>query len=251
MKKGYEDTSWLKSIPIAHRGLHSQGMPENSLDAYKMAIKSGYAIELDLRLTSDEKVVVFHDESTVRMTGAKYIIEKTDYETLSKLRLNSTNSKIPLFSEVLELVAGKVPLLIEIKNDRSPGVLEKSICDILKEYDGRFAIQSFNPWTLNYVKRLEPDYPRGQLSWIYDDNSLVWVFRLIGRSMVANAINKPLFISYRINDLPSKRIANLRKKGMIILGWTVRSKSDLNHAKKYCDNVIFENIKVMIPLQDL
>ena len=160
------NNSWLLQHPIAHRGFHSgdQACPENSMKAFRKALQKGFAIELDVQLLSDGKVVVFHDENTKRMTGFNRKIGDCDSHRISKMRLLDSDQHIPLLKAVLDLVKGKVPLFIEIKNKGRVGMLEKALFDILESYDGRFAVQSFNPYSLQWFRINAPFILRGQLS---------------------------------------------------------------------------------------
>ena len=154
--------SWLLNMPIAHRGLWGKDIIENSLPAYENAIKNNFAIEIDLYSSTDGEIYVFHDDSLTRMTGTNgFIYEKTSKE-LSKLKLANSEHTIPTFEQVLKLVNGRVPLLIELKNQPDKSYIDKVI-NRLKFYKGEFAIQSFDPFYINRVKKLAPDFIRGIL----------------------------------------------------------------------------------------
>ena len=142
--------SWLVNTYIAHKGLHDEESPENSLSAFQKAIDKNYAIELDVRLLSDNTVVVFHDEKISRMTSGDKYVNSLTKEELKDYPLLNSKEVIPTFEEVLNLVNGQVPILIEIKNDGNVGDLEKQVLKLLKEYNGEFAVQSFNPYTIEW-----------------------------------------------------------------------------------------------------
>ena len=144
--------SWLVETPIAHRGLHDKNIPENSLSAFSKAVEKGYAIELDVQLIADGTVVVFHDKSLSRMTGNDGYLKFLNKDDLKILKLKNSKEHIPTLQEVLDLVNGKTPILIEIKNEAKVGKLEQSLIDILKNYNGEYAVESFNPFSLQYVK---------------------------------------------------------------------------------------------------
>ncbi|MDE7158502.1 MAG: glycerophosphodiester phosphodiesterase, partial [Clostridiales bacterium] len=135
------ELSFLKNIPVAHRGLHDNIYPENSMGAFRAAMREGYSIEMDVRLSKDGKLVVFHDDNLERMTGANLAVVDYTWEELSRLKLAGTNERIPLFSEFLKTVNGQVPLLIEIKNVPSANTKTfiKQIADELKDYNGLYA----------------------------------------------------------------------------------------------------------------
>ena len=157
-----EKDSWLITRPIAHRGLWGNGVIENSVTAYELAAKKQYPIEIDLYKTTDGELVSFHDNTLNRMTGENgFIYEKTLSE-LKSLRLSGTDEKIPTFNEVLEIAKNRSPLLIEIKNQPDKTVVD-SVVKRLKEYNGEFAVQSFNPFYINRVKKLAPEFIRGIL----------------------------------------------------------------------------------------
>ena len=153
--------SWIKETPIAHRGLHTKDIPENSLSAFENALKNNYAIELDVQFTKDKEVVVFHDENLKRMTNDTRNIEDVNYDELKNLRLGNTNEIIPTLEEVLELVDSKVAILIEIKDCKDYIELSEKTYEILKGYEGNYAIQSFNPFILEWYKNNASEVVRG------------------------------------------------------------------------------------------
>jgi len=138
--------AWLLKTPIAHRGLHGAGVPENSLAAFHAAMRRGYAIEFDVRLAGGDVPVVFHDAGLKRMTGVDRELAETPVAALRKLGLRGTAEHVPTFAEVLATVAGIVPLLIELKTpaDRPPGTLETAVWGVLAGYRGAYAVQSLN-----------------------------------------------------------------------------------------------------------
>ena len=232
--------SWLVETPIAHRGLHDKVSPENSLSAFSKAIEKGYAIELDVQLLSDDTVVVFHDDSLSRMTGNDGYIKFLNKEDLKVLKLAGSKEHIPTFEEVLKLVDGKAPLLIEIKNQFKVGKLEQKVIDMLKNYKGEFAIQSFNPFSLQYFKNHAPNFLRGQLSGYFKGEKLAWIKKFLLKRMSFNkSTSEPNFISYDASTLPNRFVRKFKK--LPLLAWTVRSKEEYLKVIKYCDNIIFEN----------
>lgn len=240
MKK---DFSFLTENLIAHRGYHNieKGIPENSMLAFKEAIKKGFVIELDVHLLKDGNVVVFHDDNLNRMTGFDKEIKLMDYKEISYLRLKETNHKIPLLEEVLKLVDGKVPIIIELKYDVKCGLLEERVAKILKNYKGKYAVKGFNPFSIYYFRKKHPEIIRGQLVSNFNNERMSKIKKFFLKNMLFNVLSKPDFISCDVRTLPNKKISKLRKS-KIILGWTVRSKDELNKFEKHCDNIIFENI---------
>lgn len=231
--------TWLVETPIAHRGLHDKNIPENSLGAFAKAIEKGFAIELDVQLLADNTVVVFHDDSLARMTGNDGYIKYLNKEDLKALKLKGTKESIPTLKEVLDLVDGRVPLLIEIKNKYKVGKLEQAVLDILKNYQGEFAVQSFNPLSLGYVKKHAPQILRGQLSGNFKKGDASWIKRYLLKRMRFNKkVSQPDFISYEAAALPNRYVK--KYKNLPLLAWTVKSKEEYLKVVKYCDNIIFE-----------
>ena len=234
---------FLKKYLIAHRGMHNinKGIPENSIKAFKEAIKNNYIIELDLHILKDKSVVVFHDDNLKRMTGIDKRLIDTTYNEIRQLKLQNTDNYIPLFKEVLEVVKGKVPIIIELKYDNKVGKLENETIKFLKGYKGEYVIKSFNPFSVLWLKKNYPQIIRGQLASKFSDEKNI-IKRIVLRNMWFNFITKPDFISYDINGFPSKRVEKYRNK-KIILGWTIKDKEQMEKAKKYCDNFICENME--------
>jgi glycerophosphoryl diester phosphodiesterase len=205
---------WLITRPIAHRGLHSEdkGIPENSLLSFTESIKRGYPIEIDLRITSKGEVVVFHDEDLTRMTGQSGNIKSLEYSDFSELRLLGSEQKIPLLSEVLSLVNGQVPILIEIKNSIHTQELP-IIISILQNYPYEFAVQSFDPFILNWFRINHPHIIRGQLSCSFEKENLPLYKKFILKYLMLNYLSKPDFIAYNIDDMPNIATFFVKKLG--------------------------------------
>ena len=231
--------STLFSKPIAHRGLWNENITENSLNAYRNAVQNGYPIETDLYASTDGVIFCFHDKTLVRMTGADgNIFDKSSKELLG-LRLENTDQTIPTLKELLDTVDGKVALLIEIKDQPDKEIVEK-VLDVLKDYKGEFAIQSFNPLYINKVKKLAPFVTRGILS-TNDTEDLKTEkphVRFIIKRMALNFLIKPHFISYKHTGIPLKKRKIKNKK---VLCWTVTDKETHEKVKPYVDNIIFEH----------
>ena len=238
--------SWVGSSPIAHRGLHNAVFPENSISAFENAIKKGYAIETDVHITKDKKIVVFHDFNLKRMCGADIEIESLTYAQTQEYFLGGTTQKIPLFSDFLEFVNGKVPLLIELKNTGAAGDLEKLTYEILKNYKGEYAVQSFSPFSIRWFYKNAPQITRGQLSFspqiAREHLSKTGAF-ILG-NLYSNFFAKPNFISYEVSGLENKCVQKLKNSGIPILAWTVRTKKEKQKAQNLCTNIIFENEEI-------
>lgn len=242
-----KNLDFLTGNLIVHRGMYNinKGIPENSLRAFEMAIKNNYIIELDLHLLKDNSVVVFHDDNLERMTGINKNIKECTYDEIKDLKLNSTEYHIPLLKTVLELVDGKVPLVIEFKYDVKPGLLEKEAMKFLQKYNGDYVVKSFSPLSVNWFRKNYPKIIRGQLVSSYEKLELNGFLKLLLRNMFFNFITRPDFISCNIQALPNKKVAKCRETKPV-LGWVIRNKDDMNKAKKYCDNFICENIEELI-----
>lgn len=244
--------SWIVEKFIAHRGFfdNENGIPENSLLAFQNAIDNGYAIELDVHVIADDTVVVFHDNSLGRMTGKDGYIKQLTADTLKDYKLLNTEETIPTLQQVFDLVDGKTPILIEIKSENvKVGADEAKIYEVLKNYKGEFAIQSFNPFTVEWFKNNAPEITRGLLSSKFKksaDNPKSWIKRLALRNMLFNKRAKPQFIAYNALDLPANILKGKKCKGVPILGWTIKSQAQYLEIVKYVDNIIFQDFKPTI-----
>ena len=229
--------SWIFTKPIAHRGLWNNEIVENSLSAYKNAVEKGYPIEIDLYSSTDGVLYSFHDNTLRRMTGAEGYIFNKSSEELSKLKLVGSDEGIPTFDQVLELVDGKVPLLIELKRQPDKTYINK-VVDRLKSYKGEFAIQSFDPMYIYRVKRLAPKFIRGILGTKTYTRSMKWFRKKCTQDLILNWLIKPDFISYMFEDLPIK--GNKTKKAPLIV-WTITNQENADKAKLVAKNIIFEH----------
>jgi len=244
-------TKWLTSTLIAHRGMHSESenIPENTLSAFARAIENGYIIELDVAMTKDKKLVVYHDKKLKRLFGLEAYLSEMDYSELAELRFANSPEKIPLFEEVLALVNGQVPLLIEIKNEGAVGELESKLYDQLKSYSGQYAIQSFNPYSVAWFRKNAPEVLRGQLSGSFEVSDydveyagttrLPWYQKILLSNLLLNFESRPNFIAYEINNNIDK-LNSLRKLDVPVLGWTVKSVEEYESVKSVFDNFIVE-----------
>lgn len=233
--------SWLVDRPIAHRGLHDPPVPENSLGAFERAVESGYAIELDVRLTSDDQLIVMHDSNTFRMTGSSAIIASTSSARLTNLVLLGTPERVPLLSESLLHVGGRVPVLIELKTERNVRRVGPALLRCLRDYQGGVAVQSFDPVMLLWLRIRAPWICRGQLAGSSGDRRWMSPFR---RIMFFNLFSQPDFIAYHLASLPRCSVrAWLRVLKVPLVVWTVDRDDQLVAARSYGANVIFEKIR--------
>lgn len=237
--------------PIAHRGFHdiTLGRPENSRAAIRAAISAGYGIELDLQLSRDGHAMVFHDYDMGRLTGESGPIQLRTVPELAETQLLHGDEAIPTFSEVLEIVAGQVPLLIELK-DQDGGIgpnigrLEQATAQALDGYQGDAAVMSFNPHSVAELARIAPDRPRGltTCSFLKEEWPTIKSARLDDLRAIPDYDRVgACFISHNSRDLQSPHVANLRSQGIPILCWTVRSAEEEAEARKVADNITFED----------
>ena len=222
---------------IAHRGLHGDGIPENSYPAFRRAIDKGIPIELDVRLSKDCRMMVFHDRYMKRMCGVPGQIYDYTYEQLSRLTLADTDEHIPLFTDVLKFVNGRVPLLIELKRGSPIWLLEK-----LKDYKGEFAVQSFDPRSMMFFRLKAPHIYRGILITIADEGTPFEraSSRLGVQPFMWEPFSKPDFVSCDIRCLTQKRLNKVREMGADLFIWVARTDEERAYAARYAKTIIGE-----------
>ncbi|MDR3292712.1 MAG: glycerophosphodiester phosphodiesterase [Clostridiales bacterium] len=236
----HEPADWLYQKRIAHRGLHNDLYPENSLAAFKNAIEHGYNIETDLYILKDGKIALFHDLHIKRMCGTDAKITDLSSEELKGCKLKNTEETIPLLEDLLNLAEGKTGLLLEFKSMSFSGKLEEVAYEILKNYKGDYAVQSFNPYSVLWFKKHAPTIYRGQLASSYEGNRLQKSLTYALKSLRFRKLNKPDFIAYDIKHIPNRYIETAKEEGKKILAWTVKTPEELERAKENCHNYIFE-----------
>jgi len=246
-KSGHEPfkiNDWILKRPIAHRGLHDDNVPENSLAAFEAAIEAGYPIEIDVQLTRDKVPVVYHDDHFLRLTGLKKRVTKAMFKVVRGLKIADSDEDVPTFGEVLECVDGRVPLLIEIKRNKGSRGIERVVMDMLKDYKGEFAIQSFNPMALRKVRKIDPSIYCGLLSSKLSEMKMLRIKKAAVRNARLFFLAKPDFVSFEINSFPNDRVKRFREELKLpIIGWTIKTKEDIERALEFCDGMIFENIE--------
>ena len=235
-----KDLGWLLETPVAHRGYHGPGMPENSMAAFGAAIQNGYTIELDVHATKDDVLVVFHDDNLVRMTGYHKTPEDCTFAEIRDLVLDSTAEKIPALAEVLDAVNGRVGLLIEIKQHPRIGHVEELICRLLDTYQGKFAVVSFDPRILAWFYHNRPMYIRGQISGGLKGTNLPVLQRFILKNLVVAFISRPDFIAYEYRYLTAwiRFFAGMFR--LPVLAWTVRDPVTAKQCRDKGHGLIFE-----------
>ncbi len=242
--------SGFLTAPLAHRGLHdaARGRPENSRAGIRAAIARGYGIEIDLQLSADGQALVFHDYDLARLTGAAGPVRHRTAAQARRIALHHGDGEtIPTLPEVLDLVGGRVPLLIEVKDqdgNMGPdiGPLEHAAAAALRGYAGPVALMSFNPHSTAELARLAPHLPRGLVTCGYDP--LEWPLSVETcerlREIPDFDTSSANFISHDKADLARPRVRQLRARGVPVLCWTVRSPAEEAAARRFADNVTFE-----------
>lgn len=244
-------------IPLAHRGYHdqAQGRPENSCAAFRAAMDAGYGIELDLQCSADGQAMVFHDDDLDRLTDATGPVAARTAADLKTIRLTGSDETIPTLPEVLALVAGRVPLLIEIKDGLdtmrpTTRRLEQATAAALAGYAGPVAVMSFNPHCVANMASLAPDIARGLTTDAYDPEDCAPLpaatcDRL--RDIPDYDTTLSSFISHLATDLDRPRVAELKSRGASILCWTIRSPAAEAAARRVAQNITFEGYRAALP----
>lgn len=233
-RTGHPGLSALKGWSYAHRGLHGKGVPENSMEAFQLALENGYGIELDIHLLADGNLAVIHDSALKRTTGADGKIEDLTTEQLKDYHLEGTNQTIPTFRQVLELYAGKAPMIIELKPaSGNHNKLAETACKMLEGYEGAYCIESFDPRCLMWLKKNRPDVIRGQLTENYfaTKNQLPPVLKFALANQIENFLTMPDFVAYRFADRKTFSNTLVRKLwGVQGVTWTLRSQAEYDEA---------------------
>ncbi|WP_406735613.1 glycerophosphodiester phosphodiesterase family protein [Thioclava sp. GXIMD4215] len=246
------------SLPIAHRAFHdrTKGRPENSLAAIRAAIAAGYGIEIDLQLSADGVAMVFHDYSLDRLTDATGPLHARSAAELQAICLRDADEGIPTFAEVLDLVAGQVPLLVEIKNQDDPdgaglGPLEQAAAEALARYQGPVAVMGFNPASIALFHAAAPAVAVGLTTyaeWSAEDFPTLSEDQRVRLRGIADYDRVgACFISHHWKDLGMARVAALKAEGAHILCWTIRSGAEEAKAREIAENVTFEGYASALP----
>ena len=243
--------------PLAHRGYHDQtrGIPENSRLAFEAAAVAGYGIELDVQISADGEAMVFHDFQLDRLTAESGPVQKCRRSELEAMELQGGAETIPALDEVLALVAGRVPVLVEVKKPAETGIsstdsLERAIARAVIPYAGPVAVMSFNPYAVESFATAAPDIPRGLTTGAFrpedwPDLSTETLTHL--RDVSSYDRLKVTFISHCKSDLQSGRVAELKTHGAHVLCWTVLSAEQEMKARSVADNITFEGYPAVIP----
>jgi glycerophosphoryl diester phosphodiesterase len=237
---------WLVARPIAHRGLHnkSKGIVENTSSAFASAIDGNYTIECDLQITKDGEAVVFHDETLERLTEATGWVNQHTKGELQKIKLRSSKDRMQTLGELLDQVAGRVPLVIELKSHwNEDTALAARAFKVLEPYSGPYAVMSFDPDLVAAVAELSPATVRGITADRTTDpyyNIVPVAKRVSMRNFSHLERTRPHFVSFYFRELPFAPVQQIRELGHPVITWTIRSKEEEAQAKRYSDQVTFE-----------
>ena len=233
-RTGHPGLEELRNWKYAHRGLHDEALPENSMGAFRAALENGYGIELDIHLMKDGNLAVIHDTSLKRTAGVDVKITELTTGDLVNYRLGGTEETIPLFSQVLELFDGKAPLIIELKADGNCKELVDAAVKAMEGYEGAYCMESFDPRCILELKKNHPQIIRGQLTSNYfkdEDSTLPGVLKWILTHQAENFLTKPDFVAYKFSDRETLSNTLARKFwGIQGVTWTLKTQEDLDKA---------------------
>jgi len=228
----------------AHRGLFSadQSVPENSLPAFRAAVSAGYGVELDVQLTRDKQVVVFHDDDLKRACGVDARVDAYTFEELQAFSLFGSKEKIPLFTDVLQTIGGKIPIIVELKSGGDWKTLCPKTLELLTAYEGDYCVESFHPLLVRWFYQNAPQILRGQLSEAarFSKKGLPLYQAILMSRLFTNILTHPHFIAYRVGP-KCLSVRLCEAMGAMRVVWTVRPTD--NHAKlaRANDAIIFEH----------
>jgi glycerophosphoryl diester phosphodiesterase len=233
------DLSWLTAKPVAPRGYHALNDRrwENTLSAFAAAAERGYSIECDVHLSADNVPVVIHDDDLKRLTGADGFVWQRTAAELATLRVGGTSDHVPTLAEVLALVAGRVPLVVELKG--TPGHdtgLVASVGALLKTYKGKVAIMSFDHWLIRDFARDAPGIPGGLTAYGRENKLIEAHFSMLAHDLA--------FTSYAAGDLPNPFVTFVRDRlKMPVITWTIRDQPAIDITFRYADQMTFEGFE--------
>lgn len=244
--------NWLVARPIAHRGLHDRanGIVENTVTAAEAAIAGNFAIECDVQLTADGEAVVFHDFTLDRLTGETGDVVQRRASDLARTGIaGSEADTIPTLSAFLDSIAGRVPLVVEVKSrfDGNPALTRRT-CEVLSTYGGPAVIKSFDPKVVAEVRRIAPAIPRGIVAESHHTDKSYASLTEDQKHALGNLLHfeesQPQFVSWRVGDLPAAAPYLARVLGHLpVMTWTVRTPDDRARAAKHADQMVFEGFR--------
>jgi len=234
--------SWLRDTPLAHRGLHGPGRPENSLAAFAAAVESGVGVELDVRRTADGVPVVFHDQTFERLIGVAGTIETSTLAQLAGMRLAGSDEGVPTLADALGVLP-RVPVMVEIKSvDRRAGLLEPQVAALVDAHPGPVCVAGFNPASIRWFTVRAPQIVRVQTAGPLRDVTMPRVMKWSLRTLRFVAWTRPDAVSYDLAGIDHAVVQAFRAGGGTVITWTVRTRTDLACAREFADNVIFEDL---------
>ena len=243
-RTGHPGLAALRGWNYAHRGLHDAEKPENSMAAFRAALDAGYGIELDIHLTKDGNLAVIHDSSLLRVTGQEGNITDLTTEELANYHLNGTDQTIPTFREVLDLFAGKAPLIVELKADDNAEALVDAAVKAMEGYEGVYCMESFDPRCIRILKKKYPHIIRGQLTedFFVTGSKMPPLLKWAMKNQVMNFWTMPDFVAYKYRDRKTFSNTLVRKFwGVQGVTWTLQTQEELDTATAEGWIPIFEN----------
>lgn len=229
----------LEGFDYAHRGLWNDELPENSLAAFRSAVEHGFGIELDVQLTADDQLVVFHDNTLDRMCGVSGKVTEKTLAELRALHLNGTEHVIPTFDEFLETVDGRVPLIVEIKSCKRLDLLCRLTRERLQRYSGAYCVESFDPRAVKWFRRNAPEIIRGQLAYGPGRKKPTVLNVLLG-SLIQNVLGRPDFVAYDSTSDRNPAMGLQRLLRPTLVCWTVHSQEEMDRQRSRYDLQIFD-----------
>lgn len=245
-RTGHPELATLQGFKYAHRGLHDAEKPENSMAAFRAALEQGYGIELDIHLLKDGNLAVIHDRSLLRVTGQEGDITSLTTEDLVNYHLGGTEETIPTFRQVLDLYAGKAPLIIELKSDNNVEALVDAAVKAMEGYEGPYCMESFDPRCVYMLKKKYPYIIRGQLTEDYfrTDSPLPAPLKWVLKHQALNFLTMPDFVAYKYRDIHTVSNKLVRRFwGVAGVTWTLQTQEEFDDAVKNGWIPIFENFK--------
>ncbi|MBY5587940.1 glycerophosphodiester phosphodiesterase [Rhizobium leguminosarum] len=229
------NVAWIRKLPVAHRGYHDLNTHvwENTLSAFSRAVEAGFAIECDLHYASDAVPVIFHDEDMQRLCNLNGDIRERTSRELGLIAIGGTSDKVPTLRQLLDLVKGKVPLVLELKGREADDEgFAEAVLEVLEGYEGKVALMSFDHWLLRDLKALGSPYPLGLTA----NGNTQEEFKTHAKAMEIGLD----FISYYYDDLPNAFITREREKGIPVITWTVRDEEARRRTFANADQMTFE-----------
>ena len=236
------DIRHLQGYDYAHRGLWNADLPENSMAAFRNAVANGFGMEMDVHLTKDDQLVIFHDDNLKRMCSVDKLLCDCTLAELRQYRLKGTEERIPTFDEFLTMIDGRVPLIIEIKPDKRIGELCQHVHARLQKYQGPYCIESFHPLAVQWFRKNAPQIIRGQLAnGLYGTPAAkrTWLGRFLA-SLIQNVLGRPDFVAYDHSTDRNLAMILMRAIKPHLVCWTVRSQHDMDVLRHRYDLQIFE-----------